>query len=84
MRLVTHVSSSLVSMYLRRDRESDSAWCWVCMRMGMRPWYIVVRLMRSMCRTHIHPSVCWGVLCIWVIGVSCRRNGGAISSPEYH
>ena len=28
--------------YLKWDRESDSACCWVCVRVGMRPWYMVV------------------------------------------
>jgi hypothetical protein len=51
---------------------------------GMRPWYIVVRLSRSMCIPHVQTSVCWGVLWIWVAGVACWRNGGAVSSPEYH
>jgi hypothetical protein len=62
IRLLTNVSSSPVSMYLRWDRDNDSACCWVCWRVGMRPWYIVVRLMRSMCIPHVQPSVCWGVL----------------------
>ena len=50
----------------------------------MRPWYMVVRSMRSMCKPHVHPFVCWGVLWIWTIGVSCRRRRGAISKPVYH
>jgi len=58
MRLVTYVSSSPVMRYVRLDRESDSACCWVCVRVGMRPWYVVVRFMRSMCMPHVHPSVC--------------------------
>ena len=84
MRLVTYVSSSPVITYLRWDRERDSAWCWVCVSVGIRPWYMVVRLMRSMCKPHIYLSVYWGVLWIWTIGVSCRRRGGSISSPAYH
>ena len=36
MRLVTYVSSSPVITYLRWERESDSACCWVCVGMGMR------------------------------------------------
>ena len=84
MRLITYVSSSPVIMYLRWDRESDSAWYWVCVRVGMRPWYTVVRLIRSMCKPHVHPSICCDVLWIWTVGVSCRRRGGAISKPVYH
>ena len=84
MRLVTYVSRSPVITYLRWDRERNSAWCWVCVRVGMRPWYMVVRLMSSMYKPHVHPSVCWGVLWIWMIGVSCQRRRGAISNPEYH
>ena len=37
MRLVTYVSSSPVITYLRWKRESDSAYCWVCVRVGMCP-----------------------------------------------
>ena len=81
MRSVTYVSSSPVITYLRWDRESDSAWSWVCIRVGMRPWYMVVRLMRSMCKPHVYPSVCWGELRIRTMGVSCLRIGGAISNP---
>jgi hypothetical protein len=84
MRLVTYSSSSPVMTYLRWDRESDSACCWVCVRVGMRPWYMVVMLVRSMCIPHVQPSVCWGVLCIWVTGVVCCRSGGAVSSHVYH
>ena len=58
MRPVTYVSISPVRTYLRRDRESDSAWCWVCMRVGIRPWYMVVRLVRSICRPRVQPSDC--------------------------
>jgi hypothetical protein len=58
MRLVTYVSSSPVNTYLRWDRDSDSAWCWVCVRVRMRPWYMMVRLMRIMCMPHAHPSIC--------------------------
>ena len=58
MRSVTSVSSSPVITYLRWDRESDSACYWVCARVGMRPWYMVVRLVRSMCMPYVHPSVC--------------------------
>jgi hypothetical protein len=47
-------------------------------------WYMVVRLVRSMCRPHVQPSVCWGVLCICVAGVVCYRSGGVVSSSEYH
>ena len=78
------VSSSPVSRYLRWDLESSSACCWVCVRVGIRPWYIVARFTRSMCIPHVQPSVCWGVLCMWVFGVLLRRSGGAISSPVYH
>ena len=84
IRLVTYVYNSSVSVYLRWNRESDFAWCWVCVRVGMRPWYTVVRLMRSRCKTHVHPSVCRGVLWIWTIGVSCMRRGCATSSHVYH
>ena len=84
MRLVTNVSSSPVITYLRWDRESASACCWVCVSVGMRPWYMVVRLIKSMCKPHVHPSVCLGVLWMWVCGASRRRSGGDISSPEYH
>jgi len=83
MRLVTYVSSSPVITYLRWDRESDSMCCWVSVSVGSRPWYMVVRLMRSMCMPLVHPSVCWGVIWIWVTGVSWWRSGGAIYSPEY-
>ena len=57
MRLVTYVSSSPVITYLRWDRESDSACCWVCVRVGTRPWYMVVRLMTSMCIYAACPSI---------------------------
>ena len=52
------VSSSPVSKYFRRDRKSSSACCWVCVRVGIRPWYIVARFIRSMCMPHDQPSVC--------------------------
>ena len=84
MRLFMVVSSSPVSRYLRWDLESSSACCWVCIRVGIRPWYIVARFIRSMWRPHVQPSVCWGVLCMWVSGVFLRRSGGAISRPLYH
>jgi hypothetical protein len=84
IRLVTYSSSSPVITYLRWDRVSDSACCWVCVRVEMRPWYMVVRLVRSMCMSHDQPSVCWGVLCMWVTGVVCHRSGGAVSNPVYH
>ena len=75
MRLVTFSSSSPVITYLRWYSDSNSACCWLCVRVGMRPWYMVVRLVRSMCMPHVQPSVYWGVLCIWVTGVVCCRNG---------
>ncbi len=84
MRLVTYVSSPLEITYLRWDRESNSSLCWVCVRVGMRPWYMMVRLMRIMCKPHVHPSVCWGVLWIWMIGASCLRIRGHIYNPVYH
>ena len=84
MRLVMYSSSSPVIAYLRWDRESDSVCIWVCVRVGMRPWYMVVRLVRSMYIPHVQSSVCWGVLCIWVTGVVCCRSGGAVSIPVYH
>ena len=84
MRSVTYSSSSPVITYLRWVRESDSACCWVCVRVGMRIWYMVVRLVRSMWRPHVQPSVCWGVLCIWMAGVVCCRSGGAVSSLVHH
>ncbi len=84
MRLLTNVSSSPVSTYFRWDLDNASACCWVCVSVGMHPWYIVARLTRSMCRPHVQPSVCLGILCICVSGVSSRRIRGAISSPVYH
>ena len=57
-RQVTYVSSSPVRTYFRCDLDSISAWCWVWLRVGMRPWYMVVKFMRSMCRPQVHPSVC--------------------------
>jgi hypothetical protein len=84
IRLVTYSSRSPVIMYVRWDRESDSACCWVCVRVKMRPWYMVVRLVRSMCMPHDQPSVCWGVLCVWMIGVVSCRRGGAVSNHVYH
>ena len=50
----------------------------------MRPWYMVARLIRSMCCPHVQPSACWGVLWMWVLGVSSLSNGGATSSPKNH
>ena len=38
MRLCMNVSSSPVSRYFKWDLESSSACCWVCLRVGMRPW----------------------------------------------
>ena len=84
MRLCMVVSSSPVSKYFRWALESSSACCWVCVRVGIRPWYIVARFIRSMCMPHVQPSVCWGVLCMWVSGAFLRRSGGAISRPVYH
>ena len=84
MRLCIVVSSSPVSKYLRWALESTFACCWVCVRVGIRPWYIVARLTRSICMPHVQPSVCWGVLCMWVSGSSLFSRGGAISSPVYH
>jgi len=83
-RSVTNGSSSPVMMYLRWDLESDSACCWVWMSVGIRPWYMVVRLVRSMYMPHVHPSVCRGVLWTMVCGASLRRRGGAIYRPMYH
>jgi hypothetical protein len=60
------------------------AFCWVCLRVGMVPWYIVVRLTRSMCRPQLHPSVCRGVLLKMTWGVACCRSRGAMGSPVYH
>ena len=84
MRSFTNVSSSPVSMYFRWDLDNASACCWVCVRVGMRPWYIVARFTRSMCIPHVQPLVCWGLLCTWVSGFCFRRSEGAISSPVYH
>ncbi len=58
IREVTYESSFPVKTYRRCDRESVPACCWVWQRVGMRPWYMVSRLIRSMCRPHVHPSVC--------------------------
>ena len=60
MRLFTNGSSSHVSVYVRWDLDNSSACRWVCVRVGMRPWYMVVRLMRSMCMSHVQPSFCRG------------------------
>ena len=84
MRLFINVSSFPVSRYFRWDLESSSACFWVCVRVGMRPWYMAARLMRSMCIPHVHPSFCLGVLCMWVFGAFSRRRGGAIADPLYH
>ena len=84
MRLFMNVSSSPVSKYFRWDLESSSACFWVCVRVGMRPWYMVARLMRSMCIPHVHPSFCLGVLCMWMCGAFLRRRGGATANPVYH
>ena len=84
MRLFMNVSSAPVSRYFRWDLESSSACFWVCVRVGMRPWYMVARLMRSMCIPHVHPSFCLGVLCMWVFGAFSRRRGGAIADSLYH
>ena len=83
-RLCTVMSSSPVRMYFRWDLDSASACCWVCVRVGMHPWYMVARLMRSMCMPHVPPSVCRGVLCVWMSGVAFCRSGGVICSPEHH
>jgi hypothetical protein len=58
MRLFMDVSSSPVSRYFRWDLESSSACCWACVRVGIRPWYIVARFTRSMCMPQVQPSVC--------------------------
>ncbi len=81
---VTYVSSSPVRTYFRCDLASVSAWCWAWLRVGMCPWYMVVRFMRSMRRPQAQPSVCWEVLWMWIFGVSCLSIGGAMSSPVYH
>ena len=52
-RQVTYVSISPVRAYFRCDLDGISAWCWVWLRMGMRPWYMVVRFMRSMWVPHV-------------------------------
>ena len=48
MSWVTGVSSSSVRTYFRCDRASISAWSWVCRKVGIRPWYMMERLMSSM------------------------------------
>ena len=80
---VMDASSSPVSRYLRWDLESSSACCWVCVRVEIRPWYIVARFIRSMCRPHVQSSVCWGVLCMWVSGACLRRSGGVVGCVVY-
>jgi hypothetical protein len=58
MREVTYEFNSQVMTYPGCDRERVSACYWVWWRVGMRPWYMVPRLIRNMCRPHVHPYVC--------------------------
>ena len=77
MRLFMNVSSAPVSRYFRWDLESSSACFWVCVRVGMRPWYMVARLMRSMCIPHVHPSFCLGYFVCGYL-VRCHVGGGVL------
>ena len=83
-RQVTYVYISPVRAYFRYDLDIISAWRWVWLRMGTRPWYMAVRFMRSMWMPHVQLSICWGVLWMWILGVSCIRTRGAMSSHVYH
>ena len=58
-------SSSPVKVY--RRCIFDSWWACACVfrRVGIAPWYMVARLMRSMCWPQLELSVCFGVL--WVM-----------------
>ena len=71
--LFTNVSNSPVSTYFRWDLDNASVCCWVCMRVGMQPWYIVARFIRSMCMPSNRPFaggcfVC-GCLVLLYVGV---------------
>ena len=83
MRLVMYVSNSPVRRYFRWDLARSSAFCWVCERVGMLPWYIVVRFIRRMCRPHVKPSVCWGVLWLGISGSLVRRRRAANVKPGF-
>jgi hypothetical protein len=84
MRLITYVSSSPVIMYLRGIVRAILRGV-VCVCEGGDAALVKGGgLTRSMCKPHVHPSAFWGVLWIWMMGVSCRRRGGVISSSVYH
>ena len=79
MRLFMNVSSAPVSRYFMWVLESSSACFWVCVRFGMRPWYLVARWLRSMCIPNVQPAFCLGVLGRWVFGAFSGRRGGCLS-----
>ena len=45
---------------------------------------LVARLMRSMCITHVHPSVFLRIFSMLMFGVACSMSGGAIGGHAYH
>ena len=69
-------SSSPVKVY--RRGIFDSWWACACVwrRVGIAPWYMVARLMRSMWRPQLQPSVWIGVLLVIIGWVAVSSNGG--------
>ena len=69
------VSSSLVRVYRRYSRDIVRGNYWVCFSMGILPWYMAVRLIRSMCMPQLHPSCCHGVMTEMMWGLFVRSIG---------
>ncbi len=69
-------SSSPVKVYRRCIFDSWCACACVCRRVGIAPWYMVARLMRSMWRPQLQPSVCIGVLLVMIGWVAVHSSGG--------
>ena len=69
-------SSSPVRVYRRCIFDSWWACACVCRRMGIAPWYMVARLMRSMWRPQLQSSVWVGVLLIIIGWVALSNSGG--------
>ncbi len=68
-------SITSVRVYLRWNRENVYTSDWVCLSVGILPWYMVVRLVSSMCMSQLHPSVWRGVLAEMILRVGERSTG---------
>ncbi len=77
-------SSSPGKVYRRCIFDSWWACACVCRRVGIAPSYMVARLMRSMWRPQLQPSVCIGVLLVIIGWVTVYSSGGVKGWVVYH